>query len=138
MNKLIKLLLLTLPVVSFASGIYGNVGAGVNTTTSTAAYNVNAGYMFNDYIGVEGGYTKYGANYWDVAAKAVLPIPVVDIYGKLGMAVENNDYSNSGALMYGAGVSLPILPHLRVSVEDYVLTNYATQNFVMAGLQLSF
>ncbi len=71
-----------------STNVYIDANAGVSTVDNyDTAYNINAGYMLNDYFGLEGGYTwNQGNNFWDAAVKGILPIPIVDIYGKLGYA----------------------------------------------------
>lgn len=120
------------------SGVYINVNAGANTNVPQIAYNANAGYMFNRYLGLEGGYTEANSNYWDAAVKGVLPIPFIDVYGKLGMSYVANQGYSSGAVMYGVGVAIPIFPMFQVNVEDYAISDASTQNFLMAGLQFKF
>lgn len=124
----------------YADGLYADANIGFNTTQSyTGALNLNAGYMFSNYVGTEVGYTGgNGNNLWDIAAKGVLPFPLIDIYGKIGAAYQNNFSATSPALLYGAGVSFPIFPMLRLNVEDYAVSGNITQNFVMAGLQFHF
>jgi len=136
---LLASLLCTLNAFADNSGVYINANAGVNTASNYQfAYNANAGYMFNTYLGVEGGFTGSNSSYWDVAVKGVLPIPIVDIYGKLGMAYVNNYSSTSGGVLYGAGIAFPILPYVRINIEDYAISNANTQNFLMGGLQVKF
>jgi len=142
MRKLISIILAAAAGVAYADdngGVYINANAGVNTGSNYQfAYNANAGYMFNRYFGVEGGFTGASTSYWDAAIKGVLPIPIVDIYGRLGMSYVNNYGSTSGAVLYGAGVAFPILPYIHINVEDYAISNANTQNFLMAGLEVKF
>lgn len=138
-KKLITLCAIVVSGTSFAdSGIYANANVGADTNSGDVAYNANAGYMLNSYFGLEAGYTGANTNYWDLALKGVLPIPVVDIYGKLGMSYVATSGFNAGAVMYGAGISIPIFPMLQINVEDYAISNATTQNFLMAGLQIKF
>jgi hypothetical protein len=142
MKKLLVLLMLCAASVTYAStDVYINANAGTSTVDSyDLAYNANAGYMFNDYFAIEGGYTwNQGNNFWDAAVKGILPIPIVDIYGKAGWAfVDGDNYNNTGALLYGVGIAFPIFPYFKINVEDYAISSYNTQNFVMAGLQFNF
>lgn len=137
-NKLILLSALFAVCSVFADGIYANANMGADTSSADVAYNANVGYMMNNYFGLEAGYTGANTNYWDLAVKGVLPIPVVDIYGKLGMSYVTTSGFNSGAVLYGVGVSIPIFPMFQLNVEDYAISNAATQNFLMAGLQFTF
>ena len=136
--KKLWLILTSLACVANAE-VYVNVDAGADTSIPQIAYNANAGYMFNKYFGLEGGYTGVSdTSYWDAAVKGVLPIPFIDIYGKLGMSYQSDLGYSSGALLYGAGVSIPIFPMFQINVEDYIMSNQNPQNFLMAGLQFKF
>lgn len=138
-NKIFIVLLALCGVVS-AEGVYIDGNVGVTTTQSmTTAYNLNAGYMFGNYIGAEGGYTGgSGFNIWDAAVKGVVPFPLLDIYGKFGLAYQDSFSSSNMGVLYGAGVSFPILPHLRLNIEDYAVSGGVTQNFLMGGVQFKF
>ncbi|AUR52663.1 hypothetical protein [Aquella oligotrophica] len=141
MRKLISIILAATAGIAYAddAGVYINANAGINTGSNYQfAYNANAGYMFNRYLGVEAGFTGASTSYWDAAIKGVLPIPIVDIYGRLGMSYVNNYGSTSGAVLYGVGVAFPILPYIRINIEDYAISNASTQNFLMGGLEVKF
>lgn len=132
-------LLLAAIAITANAEVYINVNAGADTSIPQVAYNANAGYMFNKYLGLEGGYTGVANNsYWDGAVKGVLPIPFIDVYGKLGLSYQSDLGYSSGALLYGAGISIPIFPMFQINVEDYVMSNQNPQNFLMAGLQFKF
>lgn len=129
-------------VTSIAStDFYAGLNAGVSTVPNyNGAYNANAGYMLGDYLGLEGGYTwNQENNFWDAAVKVVLPIPIVDIYGKVGYAfIDGTQFNADSGILYGAGIGIPILPYFRLNIEDYAISSLTTQNFVMAGLQFNF
>lgn len=138
-----KFLLFTLALaancVMADDSVYINVNAGLNTNNNQGAYNANVGYMLNKYIGIEGGYTEADANYWDGAVKGVLPLlPILDVYAKVGMSYIAASGVSNGAILYGVGVDFPILPYFQINVEDYAISNYSSQNFLMAGLQFKF
>ncbi len=138
-SKLLVIVISMIGVV-YADGIYIDGNVGITTTqATTTAYNLNAGYMFGNYIGAEGGYTGgNGFNVWDAAVKGVVPFPLLDIYGKFGLAYQDSFSSSNAGVLYGVGVSFPILPHLRLNVEDYAVSGGVTQNFLMGGVQFKF
>ncbi len=123
----------------FASSVYIDGNVGVNTGSNDAAVGVDAGYMFSRYLGLEAGITgSNSSTIWDGAVKGVLPLGLVDIYGKLGMGfVNNGGYTGSG-LLYGGGVAFPIAPMFQLKVEDYAVSGNGNPNFLMFGAQFSF
>jgi OmpA-OmpF porin, OOP family len=127
--------------------VYINVNAGwayQNAVPSgSAAGTLNAGYNFNPYFAVEGGYALlYGNNYntastnniFDVAAKGTLPLSsIFSLYGRLGAAVDFNSFSgtstssapcsycNQGASfmwLAGAGMSFKLSQRFELHLED--------------------
>lgn len=127
--------------------VYINVNAGWGyqnaVPSGSVAGTLNAGYNFNPYFAVEGGYALlWGNNYnttssnniFDVAAKGTLPLSsIFSLYGRLGAAVDYNSFSgtsNSGtpcsycnqgaSLMWlaGAGMSFKLSNHFELHVED--------------------
>lgn len=103
---------------------YLDLNLGANTSWNTVGLNLDAGYMFNNYIGLEGGFTyspgytykwghnySYDTSYWmlDGAVKGVLPLTsIFSLYGKLGLAFNNysgNWYGCQGYMCGGPGYS---------------------------------
>ncbi len=121
LKKLLIVSLLSLAVTANADPVYVDANIGLNTSWSSLGLNADAGYMFNKYLGAEGGFTyspgysynwgpnySYSSSYWmfDVAAKGVLPLTnVFSLYGKLGLAF--NNYSGSWGGCNGWGCSGP-------------------------------
>lgn len=105
MKKILLLLMCisTIPAATAAAYIDANIGA--NTSWNSLGLNADAGYMFNKYLGLEGGLTyspgysynwgpgySYNTSYWmfDGAVKGVLPLSnIFELYGKLGLALNN-------------------------------------------------
>lgn len=140
MKKILALCLFGSGIVSACAGsIYADANVGVNTGNNNTAVGADAGYMFNSFLGVEGGII--GSNdvtIWDGAVKGVLPLGLIDIYGKLGLAyINNSGYTNPG-LLYGGGIAFPIAPMFQLRVEDYAITGNGNPNFLMFGAQFSF
>ncbi|MEN9946328.1 MAG: hypothetical protein RLZZ293_714 [Pseudomonadota bacterium] len=143
MKKLLTLILGLTALNSYAT-IYVDGNVGANTTDNNFAVGVNVGNMFSKYFGLEGGLTGTD-NYklFDGAVKGVIPLGLVDLYGKLGIGM--NSYSNyngnnsdsSVGLLYGAGVAFSILPHVQLKVEDYTVSG-PNPNFLMFGAKVSF
>jgi opacity protein-like surface antigen len=120
MKKLLALLLAASCVsAAYAENVYVDANVGVNTSWSTLGLNADVGYMFNKYVGLEGGFTyspgynyNWGANgtwsssyyMFDGAVKGVLPLSnLIDLYGKLGLAFNNYSNSWNGCNGYGCG-----------------------------------
>lgn len=147
------------------AGIMNSIGTGTNTSFAT---NLNVGYMFNQYLGVEGGgfyspvntnNSGFSLNYYsfDGAVKGVLPLSnVFDLYGKLGLAYNTFDASASaggfsvsstqnswGALM-GVGAQFNISHQWSLHIEDdYIAqfnapTGIDNPNLVLAGAEFKF
>ena len=136
---------------------YVDANIGVNTAWSTLGLNANAGYMFNPYIGAEGGFTyspgntpssAYGAYYmFDAAAKGVLPLSsIFSLYGKLGIGVNNyspwgctncGNYGSNVGVLVGAGAQFNLSKSWSLHVEDSVVTG-GNPNMLMVGGQFTF
>ncbi len=143
MKKLLAILLTLTGSSVFAAGpVYIDANIGTSTGSSyNFAGNANAGYMFNRYFGVEGGFTASNNYYlYDVAAKGVLPLgDVVDLYGKLGFGLSNYNGPNAnGDIFYGAGVAFHIAPDWQLHVEDFSAASSYNPNFLMVGAQFNF
>ena len=139
MKKLLAVCLLTVSAGAFAGSPYVDGAVGLNTGNNNAAVGVNAGYMFNSFIGAEGGVTgSQNTTMWDGALKGVLPLGLLDLYGKLGMGFVNNGGSTGNGLLYGAGVAFHIAPMFQLHVEDYAVSGNGNPNFLMFGGQFTF
>ncbi|MCX8515352.1 MAG: hypothetical protein RL017_257 [Pseudomonadota bacterium] len=150
MKKIMGTILFSCAISCFAtdngygeySPIYVDANIGVNTANSDLGLNVNGGYLFNSFYGVEAGITGSN-NYfmYDAAAKGILPLgSIINLYGKLGLGVNsytgNNSSTNVG-LLYGAGVGFDIAQNWELHVEDYTVTGN-NPNFLMIGGQYRF
>jgi hypothetical protein len=121
-------------------GWYADGSVGItNTNTSSdddddkgsstaLGYNINVGYKFIPFFGVEAGYTSYGTSSSsftgnhaiDLVAKAIIPFPEVgaEIYAKLGGAqVYPQGDDNGTGLFYGFGADYWILPHMSILIQ---------------------
>lgn len=134
-NGLKKILLLVAGISSISTAsaaAYIDANLGVNTSWSSLGLNADAGYMFNKYVGAEGGFTyspgysynwgpgyTYNSSYWmfDAAVKGVLPLTsMFSLYGKLGLAFNNytgawngcSGYNCSGPYYSNSNVGLLI------------------------------
>ncbi len=100
-----------------------------NNNSSTAlGFNVNVGYKFLPFFGVEGGYTTYGKSSssftgnhaFDIAAKAIIPFPEVgaELYAKLGGAqTYPEDDGNSTNLFYGFGADYWLYSNMSILMQ---------------------
>lgn len=163
MKKILLALLATSSVSVFADPAYIDANIGVNTSWSSLALNVDAGYMFNKYVGLEGGltyspgysqnfgpYGNYDSSYWmfDGAVKGVLPLSdVFSLYGKAGIAFNNYSaswsancsgcnasYSGSNVgLLLGVGAQFALSREWSLHLEDYTSTGPNPNMFVFGG-----
>lgn len=151
-----------------ASTTYVNLNTGIgklyNLPTGEWTANINAGYNFNPYFALEGGYnmfagSQFGAtvvtNVVDVAAKGTLPLsPIFSLYGRAGVGVGNNSWSgtvNSGSPncilcndsvdstyglgLVGLGGSFALDKHWDLRVED---TLYFPFSNTYTGTMMAF
>lgn len=150
MKKLLIACLMATTGIASAEA-YLDANAGVNTTWGSPAFNINAGYMFNQYFGVEGGLTYSGgdtetlgtisstSSYYmlDMAAKGVLPLSSrFALYGKLGGAggYNINNFVGalspvmptglSGGLFLGAGAQFNLSNNWSLHLEDIQTINF--------------
>jgi hypothetical protein len=130
--------------------IYINLNTGIaklyNMPTGEWTGNINAGYNFNPYFALEGGYnlfagSEYGVttttNIFDVAAKGTLPLSdIFSLYGRAGVGFGMNGWSgtinyasncilcnnsinsNYGLGLLGLGVSFSFSKYIDLRVED--------------------
>lgn len=121
---------------------YVDADIGLDTASNNIAFSGNAGYMFSRYIGLEGGVAATN-NYflYDGAIKGVLPLGgIVDIYGKLGIGINNYSgmFSNSSVgLYYGGGLAFNVAHDWQLHVEDFTVSG-PNPNLLMFGAQYSF
>ncbi|RTK99416.1 MAG: hypothetical protein EKK57_09615 [Proteobacteria bacterium] len=137
--KKISCLILGLLASSVYANVYVDGNVGIATSSNNLAISLDGGYMVNQFLGLEGGYTgTSGYSVWDGAVKGVLPIGgVVDLYGKLGLGIPTCDGCNTG-LLYGAGVGFHIAPSWQLHVEDYAVSGAGNPNFLMFGAHFAF
>jgi OmpA-OmpF porin, OOP family len=121
-----------------------NAGWGYQNALPSGSFagTLNAGYNFNQYFAVEGGYalldgnnfnTTETNNIFDVAAKGTLPLSrVFSLYGRLGVGLAYNtwsgtavgspdSYCNQGASfvwLAGVGGSFKLSDHFDLHLED--------------------
>jgi len=140
MKKILALVMALSAISAYAGSPYVDANVGVMTNNSDLALNLDAGYMFNKYLGLEGGYT--GSNNYslfDGVAKGVLPLGIVDLYGKIGMGFSTwSGSSTNTGLLYGVGVAFPIAPMFQLHIEDYAISGNGNPNFLMFGGQFTF
>lgn len=123
--------------VPIPRGWYADASAGItNTNTSDSdnnsstalGFNVNVGYKFMPFFGLEGGYTTYGTSSSsftgnhaiDIAAKAIIPFPEVgaELYAKLGGAqTYPNEADNSTGLFYGFGADFWVFSNMSILMQ---------------------
>lgn len=154
-----KLLLAVICAGSFGTviaednnSVYINLNSGIaklyNLPTGEWTGNLNAGYKFNPYFALEGGYSIFAGsefgvttatNVLDVAAKGTLPLSeVFSLYGRAGLGYGMNSWSgtlnatgnnncilcdnsigsNYGLALVGIGGSFAITPHWDLRLED--------------------
>ena len=141
--------LIGMAVADDNSGAYINLNSGFATSaylpTGEWIGNLNAGYNFNRYFAVEGGYnimagSQFDAtastNIFDAAAKGTLPLfKDFDLYGRAGLGWGITGHSgtpnvancvlctqaNNGNFMLGlagAGASYELSKHFELHLED--------------------
>lgn len=125
--------------VPIPRGWYADASVGITNTNSSDSdegddsstamgYNLNAGYKFLPFFGVEAGYTSYGTSSSsftgnhaiDIAAKAIIPFPEVgaEIYSKLGGAQTwPNEGDNSTGLYYGFGADYWLYSNMSILMQ---------------------
>ncbi len=141
--KKILVALSMLALIGVASAqTYVDANVGLDTGNSNIAFSGDVGYMFSRYLGLEGGISATD-NYflYDGAVKGVLPLSsVVDLYGKLGVGINNYSgmFSNSSVgLYYGGGVAFNLSPSWQIHIEDFTVSG-ANPNLLMFGGQFNF
>ncbi|HEX2548494.1 MAG TPA: outer membrane beta-barrel protein [Gammaproteobacteria bacterium] len=101
---------------------------GDNNSSTALGYNVNLGYKFLPFFGLEGGYTSYGTSSSsftgnhaiDIALKGIIPFPEVgaEIYAKLGGAqVYPQGENNSTGLYYGFGADYWLFANMSILMQ---------------------
>lgn len=133
----------------------GNNVNGLAVTDKTdLALSLRAGYRFNSYLAVEGGYADLGkmkysrsgsqvgtikTNVWHLDAVAVLPlVDKIAAFGKLGVAQMN--YDDTGDKFHkttphlGLGVSYALAPAFALRAE---YDNYGKAKFTSSDLRSS-
>lgn len=137
------------------NGGFGKVDQSVSGTGTTGkndntgfSYGIDGGYMYNQYVGLDLGYTKFASanlksgikaksNYnVHAAVKGVYPMgQSFDLFGKLGLAyVHTNTTIPSNVVLNGvnSGVHHSTRPYLAAGV-DYIVTQNVGVNFQVAG-----
>lgn len=134
-----KILIMALCLASSAyAGGYVDGNVGVNTWNGGFAAGVNGGYMVNQYLGVEAGFTgTSGYSMFDGAVKGNLPIgDLFDVYGKLGLGLPTCGSCDTG-LYYGYGLGFNASKDWQLYVENYSITGN-NPNFLMFGAGYKF
>ena len=115
---------------------YGNVdnGSGDMLPFSSSAMSegvsgrVAAGYQFNQYVAVEGGYTMTGQDFLssvqqnaiDLEVKGILPLAdKFNVFGKLGGAYVDQRSSDADGVqpLYGLGIGYDISPQVSADLS---------------------
>lgn len=120
--------------------------------------NANAGYLFNQYLGLEGGLTyipSSGVNWvgtqsyymFDGAIKGILPLgDIFSLYGKVGLGLNEYSMSSYGnnyagqsnlGLLLGAGAAFNLSKDWSLHVEDIQVTGN-NPNLLMFGAEYKF
>ena len=141
---------------SLDNPIYINLNTGVakiyNLPTGSWAASVNAGYNFNPYFALEGGYnilasSQYGAtatsSIFDVAVKGTLPLSeVFSLYGRAGIGYGIDGWSGTASgtpswlcagqynasyatALVGVGGSFTLSKHFDLRIEDYAFIPFS-------------
>jgi hypothetical protein len=150
---------------SLDNPIYINLNTGVakiyNLPTGSWAGSLNAGYNFNPYFALEGGYnilasSQYGAtatsSIFDVAAKGTLPLSeVFSLYGRAGIGYGIDGWSgtasgtpswlcagqynaNYATALVGVGGSFALSKHFDLRIEDYAFIPFS--NTMTGGINI--
>ncbi|MBX9866660.1 MAG: porin family protein [Burkholderiales bacterium] len=150
---------------SLDNPIYINLNTGVakiyNLPTGSWAGSVNAGYNFNPYFALEGGYnilasSQYAAtatsSIFDVAAKGTLPLSeVFSLYGRAGLGYGIDGWSgtasgtpswlcagqynaNYATALVGVGGSFALSKHFDLRIEDYAFIPFS--NTMTGGMNI--
>jgi OmpA-OmpF porin, OOP family len=163
----LALCLATRDAAAVEHGFYLGAGLGqsesglragnVNYSDSDTGYKLIVGFRALKVLGFEVNYVDLGnaskagseakTKAFDGFVMAFLPIPVVDIYGKLGVVTWKTDastplfsLSNSGAdLAYGAGVQMQFgALAARLEYEGFDIHQASTPTFLSLGLTYTF
>lgn len=167
MKKILVVLLGSICITAGAENVYVDANIGMNTSWSAVGLSADVGYMFNRYVGLEGGFTyspgysynwgggsSWSSSYYmfDGAVKGVLPLSnMIDLYGKLGLAFNNYSsswngcsgcggptyYGSNVGLLMAGGVQFNLSRQWSLHVEDYTSTG-PNPNFLMFGGQFNF
>lgn len=126
-------------------GTYANVADifddGSTTTTGGFGANANLGYQFNNWFGVEGGFSIYtdlglfNKNLYSGHLAGKLMIPFTDrfnIFFKLGAAIIGAESQSQtfGALFFAGGLAFAVTNQLDILVQ----TSGVTQGLFTVGL----
>lgn len=158
MNNSIKVIIaaaaMTVAAAAFATNVgtyvgvnsgYGKVKASVQNSSKNNkdgfAYGIDGGYMFNQYVGVELGATRFANarfdhgmkqenNYLiDLAVKGVYPITQqFNVFGKLGGAYVHTKFDNNNRTGFSKseiGTHHAIRPYLAAGVGYDITSNIA-------------
>lgn len=131
--------------------------ASLSLKDTQGAYKIIAGFRPLDFVAVEANYVDFGkaaqagnsakSRAVDAFVVGFLPIPLVDIYGKLGYAnwkitpgISTADFKKSGSdLAYGGGVQMGFGGlSVRVEYEKFNASSAQDLSLVSAGLTWTF
>lgn len=151
-----SLLAASVSSISFAEGtslkglyIDGSVGTNFavyhinnyhDAAFSKAGVNLNVGYMLNNYLAPEVGYTYYGIGMQglDVALKAMLPFNVgtygMNVFGKVGAEHVYNNNAGETYPLLGVGVGVGVSRNVDWTFQAQTVVNNFGSNFTSAGL----
>lgn len=130
-----------------------NYGAGTSTSNTGFGWNANVGFKFMPYLGLEGGYTKYGdtnvnANgtkvakdvhfSYDLAFKGILPLSDTgaELFAKLGAArIKSHTIITNPTAANNAGVNIPAGTNTVIGFYMGVGGEYAFFPYLLGNVQ---
>lgn len=144
-----------------AKGSYADINIGYSKITDLdtsdvtgLGLNVNLGYKFMPFFGLEIGYTTYGAsnssftgaNTFDAAIKGIVPFQEVglELYAKVGPAYIQNSNSDNGSdgitnIYYGFGGAYALTPTMLLTVQwTEAVGNSDTGNLQLLSIGVAY
>lgn len=149
MKKLLLALIASSAALAFAdtpaNPVYAQLQAGASFspeynsgTNGGGAVRFDVGYMFNPFVGIEGGFTgattpassttagSSALQFYDISVKGVLPLgEVFNIHGQIGGAYVSGGINSLGGTdatpkaLLGAGVDFNLTRQFSITLNDY-------------------
>jgi hypothetical protein len=133
-STLLSILTITSPsyaALTKSSGLYVDGNFGFRNGAEVAA-TFDAGYKFNNNLGVEGGVDFLSSTYIDVAAKGIIPFDNgFELFAKLGGTFDLH-------LFGGLGVGYAFTPNLSATLQGIVVSDDSTPYALTLGLGYIF